>query len=95
MAVAVVYRAPAMTAEQYKASWSGEDGPPLPPPPGLLFHAGVAEGDEFFTITVWESQQAYDEFAPVFKQVMKGKGFTFGTPSIHPVHHMIDPPGSR
>jgi hypothetical protein len=42
---------------------------------GLLFHAGVGEADEFFTISVWESQESYDEFAPVFKQAMAGKGF--------------------
>ena len=41
MAIAVVYRPPAITAEQYNTSWSGSDGPPLPVPPGLLFHAGV------------------------------------------------------
>ena len=45
MAIAVVYRAPAMTAEQYNKRWEG--GPPVAPPPGLIFHAGVGEGIEF------------------------------------------------
>jgi hypothetical protein len=44
MAIAVVYRPPALSAEQYKASWAG--GSPMPDPQGLLFHAGVGEGDE-------------------------------------------------
>jgi hypothetical protein len=48
MAIAVVYRPPEMTAEQYNTSWSGSDGPPLPVPPGLVFHAGVWEGSKFF-----------------------------------------------
>jgi hypothetical protein len=57
MAIAVVYKPPLMTAEQYNRSWSGGgDGPPVPPPPGLLFHAGVSEGDAFFTVTVWETR---------------------------------------
>ena len=94
MAIAVVYRPPAMTADQYKASWSGEEGQPVPTPEGLVFHAGVGEGDDFFTITVWESQQAYDDFAPMFKQVMAGMGFDFGRPAVLPVHHTIDPPQS-
>jgi hypothetical protein len=37
--IAVVYRLPAMTAEQYKESWGG--GPPVAPPAGLIFHAGL------------------------------------------------------
>jgi hypothetical protein len=40
MVIAVVYRPPAMTAEQYKTSWDGDQGPLVPLPPSLLFHAG-------------------------------------------------------
>ena len=92
MAIAGLYRPPGMTAEQYKESWSGSDGQPVSTPRGLLFHAGVGEADEFFTISVWESQESYDEFAPVFKKAMAGMGFDFGTPATLAVHHMIDPP---
>jgi hypothetical protein len=91
MAIAVVYRPPAMTAEQYKASWNGDERSPVPLPPGLLFHAGVGEGNAFFTVSVWENQEAYDTFAPQFKEAMNKRGFTFGEPSISPVHHYIDP----
>lgn len=91
MAIAVVYRAPAMTVEQYKESW--EEGPPVAPPPGLIFHAGVGEGPEFFTVTVWESQAAYDAFAPIFAQVMARRGFEFGRPEILPVHRYLPPVG--
>jgi hypothetical protein len=89
MAIAVVYRPPAMTAAQYNESWGG--GPPVSPPPGLIVHAGIGEGADFTTITVWESRAAYDAFAPVFTQVMREKGFTFGTPQILPVHHVLVP----
>jgi hypothetical protein len=91
MAIAVVYRPPSITAEQYNLSWSGGDGPPLPAPPGLLFHAGVGEEDAFFTITVWETREAYEAFAPQFKNAMSEKGFDFGTPNIFPVHHYLAP----
>lgn len=77
MAIAVVYRPPAMTAEQYKESWVG--GAPVSPPQGLIFHAGIGEGAEFTTITVWESRAAYDAFAP---------------PQILPVHHLLPPTGA-
>ncbi|MGE5111803.1 MAG: hypothetical protein ACM3JB_13160 [Acidobacteriaceae bacterium] len=50
MAIAVVYRPPAMTAEQYKASWS--EGAPVAVPAGLLFHAGIGEGEAFFTVSI-------------------------------------------
>ena len=76
MAIAVVYRPPALSAEKYKASWA--DGSPMPDPQGLLFHAGVGEDDDFFTVSVWESREAYDAFASRFKRrwaprVMRGE----------------------
>jgi hypothetical protein len=52
MAVAIVYRPPAMTAEQYITSWGGGERPPVPIPAGLLFHAGVREGDAL-PVGVW------------------------------------------
>ncbi len=89
MPIAVVYRPPAMTADQYKDSWGG--GPPVGPPPGLIFHAGVGEGPDFMTMTLWESPEAYEAFAPVFAKAMSEKGFTFGKPAILTVHHHLNP----
>jgi hypothetical protein len=66
MAIAVVYRPPAMTAEQYEASWRG-GAPPVAIPEGLVFHAGVGEGGEFLTMTVWESREAYDIRLPAWR----------------------------
>lgn len=91
MPIAVVYRAPAMTAEQYNGSWGG--GPPVAPPPGLIFHAGIGEGAAFFTVSVWESQAAYDAFAPVFSKAMAARGYQFGDPAILPVHRVLQPIG--
>jgi hypothetical protein len=88
MAIAVVYRPPAVSAEQYKASWA--DGSPMPDPEGLLFHAGVGEDDDFFTVSVWESREAYDAFASRFKEALGAEGFQGGAPKILPVHHTID-----
>jgi hypothetical protein len=92
MAVAVVYRMPAMSAAQYRQSWTA--GPPVDPPAGLIFHAGIGEDAAFFTVTVWESRAAYDAFAPLFAQAMRTLGFEFGTPEILPVHHFLPPVGS-
>ena len=69
MPIAVVYRAPAMTAEQYRESWTGD--PPVAPPLRLISHAGIGDGPAFFTVTVWESRAAYEAFAPVFAQAMR------------------------
>jgi len=80
-----------MTAEQYKASWSGSERPPVAVPPDLLFHAGVGQGDDFFTVTIWKSREAYDAFAPMFKRTMSERGFEFGEPVILTVHHYIAP----
>jgi hypothetical protein len=80
-----------MTADDYKASW--QEGAPVAPPPGLIFHAGVGEGADFATITVWDSRESYDAFAPMFTQAMAAKGFRFGPPQILPVHHLLSATG--
>ena len=87
MAIAVVYRPPAMTAEQYAQTWSG--GPPVAPPPGLIFHAGFGEGAEFSTVTVWESREAYESFAVQFAKLMAEMGLHLGQPQVLPVHHFL------
>lgn len=87
MPIAVVYRPPAMTSYQYKQSWSG--GPPVAPPSGLIFHAGIGEGDAFFTVSVWESRDAYEAFASVFANAMQERGFQFGKPEVLPVHQVF------
>ena len=88
MKIAVVYRPPAVEAETYKATWASDV--PKGNPEGLLFHAGVGEGEDFFTISVWESQEAYDAFAAGFKETLGDAGFAGGKPDILPVHHTID-----
>jgi heme-degrading monooxygenase HmoA len=62
----------------------------LVPLEGLLFDAGVGEGDDFFTISVWESPEAYDAFASGFKEAVGAAGLEGGAPQILPVHHTID-----
>ena len=89
MPIAVVYKPPAMTAEQYKASWS--QGAPVAVPAGLLFHAGIGEGKEFFTVSIWADSGADDSFAPKFKQAMRERGFTFGEPLILDVLQHMKP----
>ena len=79
-----------MTAEQYRESWRG--GPPVGPPPGLIFHAGIGEGEAFFTVSVWETRDAYDAFAPLFASAMAERGFRFDAPEILPVHQVLAPP---
>jgi hypothetical protein len=45
-------------------------------------------------VTVWESREAYEAFAPVFAGMMRAKGLRIGTPQILPVHHVL-PPAAR
>ena len=88
MKIAVVYRPPALDAAAYKATWTSDVKPPSAD--GLIFHAGVGEGDEFFTTSVWESREAYDSFAGGFRESLGEAGFEGGKPSVLPVHHVID-----
>ena len=76
-----------MTAEQYRESWAG--GAPVGPPLGLISHAGIGDGPAFFTVTVWESREAYDAFALLFADAMRKRGLEFGRPEILPVLHFL------
>jgi heme-degrading monooxygenase HmoA len=78
MKIAVVYRPPALDAETYKATWASDVAKGNPE--GLIFHAGVGEGDDFFTMSVWESQEAYNAFASGFKETLGAAGFAGGKP---------------
>ena len=63
----------------------------MPDPQGLIFHAGVGEGDQFFDrLRVGGHRDAYDAFASQFKQALGAEGFQGGAPEILPVHHTID-----
>jgi hypothetical protein len=86
--IAVVYRPPATNVDDYKASWA--QGSPMPDPTGLLFHAGIGEGDDFFTVSVWEDEAAYEAFADKFREALGAEGFEGGKPQVLPVHHTID-----
>jgi hypothetical protein len=88
MKIAVVYRPPALDAETYKATWASNFA--IANPDGLIFHAGIGDGDDFFTVSVWENRQAYDAFADGFRDTMGDVGFHGGTPLILPVHHTIN-----
>jgi hypothetical protein len=50
----------------------------------------VGEGDDFFTVSVWKTREAYDAFASRFKEALGAQGFEGGAPEILPVHHTID-----
>jgi heme-degrading monooxygenase HmoA len=88
MKIAVVYRPPALDLETYKASWALDIA--AGNTEGLIFHAGIGEGDEFFTVSVWESRQAYEAFADGFRDTLGEPGFRAEKPTILPVHHTID-----
>ena len=53
MKIADVYRPPTLDAGTHKATWASDISKGNPE--GLIFHAGVVRGDDFFTISVWES----------------------------------------
>jgi hypothetical protein len=70
-------------AVQRELEWGNADIPTA------RIDAGIGEGADVTTVTVWESKEAYDTFAPTFTRVMNEKGFRFGAPRILPVHHFL------
>ncbi len=75
MPIAVLYRPPAVTAEQYKATWS--QGAPVAVPAGLVLEKAMP-----FSPSI---------FAPRFKQAMSEQGIVLGEPTILEVLQYIEP----
>jgi hypothetical protein len=80
MAIAVVYRPPALTAEKYMTS--SANGSPMPDPQAFV-PRWRGRGYDFFTVSVWESREAYDAFASRFKEALGAEGFE-GRPRYSP-----------
>ena len=59
-------------------------------PPGRLSHAAALKGTGYIVVDVWESQEAFDSFAPVLVPLIEAAGGSFPKIEVVPVHNRIN-----
>jgi len=56
-------------------------------PPGRLSHAAALKGTGYIVVDVWESQEAFDSFAPMLVSLIEAAGGSFPKIEVAPVHN--------
>jgi len=59
-------------------------------PPGRQSHVAVRKGDGYLVADVWESQEAFDDFARVLVPLLLEGGGALPQPQSYPVHNVIE-----
>ena len=59
-------------------------------PPGRLSHVAALKGTGYFVVDVWESQEAFDAFAPALIPLIEAAGGSLPKIEVAPVHHRIN-----
>jgi hypothetical protein len=90
MAIGVYYHPAAMTAQQYDEVIRQLEATSVGVrPPGLIRHTCFGTDGGLRVFDLWESEQAFDEYAKVLGPIMQKAGLDLGTRDITPVHNMI------
>lgn len=58
-------------------------------PPGRRSHVAARQGESYFVVDVWESQEAMDRFAQTLLPLARQAGIPVAQPQIYPVHNVI------
>jgi hypothetical protein len=58
-------------------------------PPGRRSHVAARQGDSYFVVDVWESQEAMDQFAQTLRPLAGHMGTPVAQPQIYAVHNLI------
>jgi hypothetical protein len=97
MAVLMIHDSPGGTEEQYDAVISLlSDGKGISslsdwPVPGILFHAAGPTASGWRVVDVWESEDAFEAFAPFIGFALEDVGFP-GGPQPFPLHALVTQP---
>lgn len=59
-------------------------------PPGRLSHVAAQKGTGYIVVDVWESQEAFDAFAPVLIPLIEAAGGSVPKIEVAPVHNRIN-----
>jgi hypothetical protein len=90
MAIVAVFRAKAMTAEQYDESIRQLEAAGQGAPQGRRLHVAAVTEDETLSVDVWESEEEFARFGAVLAPIVAGLGLTPPQPEVHPVHNIVE-----
>jgi hypothetical protein len=80
-----------VTSEQYDKVWEDLKASGNGNPKGLIFHVGAPKPDNGWVVTdIWESREAFMEFANVLMPIISKQGFPNIQPQIYPVHNIYE-----
>lgn len=84
--ILVQFNFPNMPAKKYEAAWDALRATGNTDFPGLIFHVGAQQGNDFVVIDVWESEEAFKKFGETtLGPIMQKVGIPNIQPKISPV----------
>ena len=89
MAIGVYVHPEGLTPEKYDEVQRQLAAAGAGKPRGRLHHSCFGPPDGLMVYSVWESQEAWEEFAKTLGPIREAVGITGGAPEIMPVHHII------
>ncbi len=89
MAIAMYFHPQSMSAAQYDEVIRRLEAAGAGRPGGRLHHSCFGAGDSMMVYDVWESQEAFDAFAPTLMPILESIGLDPGTPDVMPIHNLI------
>ena len=91
MALAVYFHPASLTTAQYDDVINKLDAAGAGAPEGRLHHSSFGSDGSLMVYEVWESQAAFEAFAPTLMPILAGAGIDPGTPDVMPLHNLIHP----
>jgi hypothetical protein len=96
MAIIVVLDMPGMTQAQYEESVEKVAGRPGPvtspadwPVAGLVSHTAAPTAEGWLVVDVWESEDAFREFAAKLVPILRDLGVPHAQPQMYPVFAVV------
>jgi len=90
MAIVMISDAATDTVAQYDDAIEKLEAAGHGNPPGRVSHVAALKGTGYFVVDVWESQEAFDAFAPVLIPLIEAVGGSIPKIEVAPVHNRIN-----
>jgi hypothetical protein len=89
--VTVYFDFPTVTQKQYESVWDELKASGHSHPKGLIFHVGArSKNGGLFVTDVWESEQAFKDFANVLTPIIQKKGLDMVEPEILETYNVYE-----
>ena len=89
MALAMLFTPVSMNANQYDECIKRLEAAGAGSPPGRLYHACYATGNQLRVFDIWESKESFERFGQTLMPILQQLGVDPGQPEIFTVHNTI------